>query len=107
MSASLIAITLQQVTVGVDAPVAQEWPDAAHRVGACTIDPGDQQFRFIDSGTRDELALWAGDETRPPELRAATDAIGIGLEADPVARQDGQAVSDGVAALDGDPGIAL
>src|SRR5690606_32661830 len=99
-----VAVALDQVAIGIDAAVAQERPDAAHGIGAGTVNAGDQQLRFGVAGPGEELALRTSDEACTPELRAIADAAGVGLETDAVAGQHRQAVGDGMTALHGDPG---
>src|SRR4030067_1071045 len=107
VAALLFSVTLEKVRVGVDAPVAQERPDAPHCLGAVKIDVGHEDGRGLGAGFGQDLALRAGDEARSPELDAVARRRWIRFMAGPVAREPRQAVGDGVRALNGDPGIAL
>src|SRR5512138_1860600 len=72
----LIAVALQQVLVGVDAPVAQERPDAAHPVAVRQVEGCGQDLFRLRRGLGQELPLAAGNEAAPPEADAAPVAVG-------------------------------
>src|SRR5689334_22125169 len=101
-----VAETAEQVVVRVDATIAQERPDAAHVLAAREVDVGNEQLALVGARAREELALRPGDEARAPELDAAP-AIGRRFKSGAVASEQRQAIGDGVAALHGDPRIAL
>src|SRR6185312_12275310 len=68
--------TFEQVAVGIDAPIAQERPDAAHGFAAREVDIGDEQFRLVRRRLREQFALRPGDEARSPEFDAAASVRG-------------------------------
>src|SRR6185369_4468911 len=82
----LVAVAFQQIIVGVDPPVAQKRPDAAHRFTARHIDIDDQQLGSFIGCLRQQFALRAGNKARSPELQAAS-AVGRCFKADAIARQ--------------------
>ena len=75
-------------------------------LAAAQVDVDDEQLAAIGLSLGEDFSLRSGDETRSPELEP-TAAIGRGLDAEPVAGEQRQAVGHGVSALDGDPGVAL
>src|SRR5690348_11390242 len=66
----LVDVAFEQIAIGVDAAVAQEWPDATDVFAALQVDLGEQDFRGLDAGFGEDLALRTSDETRAPELDA-------------------------------------
>src|SRR6185312_2432040 len=102
-----VAEAPQQVVIGVNAAVAQEGPDSAHLLAAPQVDVGQQQFPRAGPGLGQELTLRADDETAAPEVDAGTGPAGIRFEADAVAGEHRHAIGDGMAALHGNPGVAL
>src|SRR5690242_1471256 len=97
----LVAESLQQVPIGIYAPIAQERPDAAHVLAARRVQLDQQQFAPVAGRLREDFALRAGDETGAPELQA-TAAVRRFLEADAVARGERHAVGDRMPTLHGD-----
>ncbi len=100
-----VDVALEQVTVRVDATVAQERPDAAHVLAALQVDIA-QQHGGVRAGLGQELALRAEHVAVAPEL----DARGTqrrGFVADAVAAQHRQAVGHGMAAMAPHPGVTL
>jgi hypothetical protein len=67
----------------------------------------DHQRRGVVAGAREDLALRAAGEAVAPEGDARGRAGRVGLKADAVAGQHGQAVGHGMAALHGLPGVLL
>src|SRR5688572_21636150 len=74
-------------------------------LAAAKVDFGHQDFR-IALGFGEEFALWAKHMAGTPEIDACSIERRL-LMADAVARQDRQAVGNGMAAVAEDPGIAL
>jgi hypothetical protein len=97
--------------VGVDAAVAQKGPVAARFFNQRAIDFAEHDFLGIVAGLGDDAAEGVGEKAAAPEFEARprgaisrnvavfdTNAIDCG---------DVDAVSDGVGALDGAPGVEL
>ena len=63
-----VAIALEQVTVGIDAAVAEEWPDPAHVFAALHIDFSHQDFGFRDTRFGEEFALRSEHVAGTPEV---------------------------------------
>src|SRR5688572_15024577 len=101
-----VAVTLQQVAIRVDAPIAQERPYPANMLAALHVDLAHQDFRIVLVGFGQEFALRAEHVAGPPELDARG-AQRRRLQADAIAGQHRQAVGNGMAAMAEDPRIAL
>src|SRR4051794_35074165 len=98
--------TLLDAAVGVDAAVAQERPVAPHLLLAGEVDLADQDLLLVDRGLGDDDAEGIAEERRAPELEAGLSGQAR-LVAHAVHGREVDAVRDGVAALDGLPGVAL
>lgn len=59
------------ISVVLDATVAEEWPPAAHILTVLDVDFCHDAFFFIVAGTVKKLALRTGNETAAPELDSA------------------------------------
>src|SRR6185312_14058171 len=96
-SQRLIAPTLDQVGVGIDAPVAQEGPVLPRLLDQIEIARGGHRFFLPLAATRQNLSRGIGDETVAPELDAIggeslARGVGVALGADAVGRGDEDAV---------------
>ena len=67
----LIDKSLGDISVVLDAAVAEEWPPAAHILAVLQVDIYHQALFFLIAGTVVELALRTGNETAAPELDSA------------------------------------
>jgi hypothetical protein len=94
--------------VRVDPPVAEERPAAAGLFDAGEVDLGDERLFAVGRRLGENGAERVAEETRAPELDAGGRGVaGRLLEADAVDGRDEDAACDGVAALDGAPGLPL
>ena len=59
------------ISVVLDAAVAEEWPPAAHILAVLQVDIYHQALFFLIAGAVVELALRTGYETAAPELNAS------------------------------------
>src|SRR4249919_399468 len=101
-----VAITPQQVAVGVDAAIAQERPDPPHVLASRHVDLGHQDLRLVLARLGEEFPLRAEHMARSPEADARS-AQRRGLMAHAIAAQHRQAVGDREPAMAEDPRIAL
>src|SRR6266571_7473846 len=61
--------------VGINAPVAQEWPVRPMLVDAAPIDVGQQNFFCIARSFGNDFAVRPANEALPPELNASATAV--------------------------------
>src|SRR5690349_18125815 len=101
----LIAQAPGQITVGVDAAVAEEGPMGAGHVHFVEIARDDERFLFVDAGFSEDSARGIGDEALAPEFDAVA-ADGL-FKTDAIGHRDEAAVRDGMTALDHFPGAVL
>ena len=95
------------ISVVLDAAVAEEWPPAAHILAVLQVDIYHQALFFLIAGTVVELALRTGYETAAPELDALGLTARIRLETYAVYGDDRQSVGYGMAPHHGSPRLAL
>ena len=95
------------ISVVLDAAVAEEWPPAAHILAVLQVDIYHQALFFLIAGTVVELTLRTGYETAAPELDALGLTAWIGLETYAVYGDDRQSVGYGMASHHGSPRLAL
>lgn len=103
----LIDKSLGNISVVLDAAVAEEWPPAAHILAVLQVDIYHQALFFLIAGTVVELALRTGYETAAPELDALGLTARIRLETYSVYGDDWQSVGYGMATHHGSPRLAL
>src|SRR5688572_5043381 len=96
---SSVQVALREPVVRVDPPVAQERPSPASRLDLLEVAVDDEDLLAL-AGLRRHDAHRLGDERVAPELQ-------LPFGADAVDGDDEAAVGDGVAALDGVPGLVL
>src|SRR5688572_5090583 len=101
----LVDQTLREIAVGIDAPVAEEWPVRARDVDFAEIERHEEVLFFLHAGLGDDLPGRARDETLPPELDAVT--AGGTFQTDAVCDRYVTAVRDAVTALDQFPRAVL
>src|SRR5439155_1350714 len=102
--------SLADPRVGVDPPVAQERPAAAHLLDTGEIHLSDEDRFAIARRLRHHDAERVGEERRTPELdavRAITGALRRALVPDAVHCGDEETVRDRVRTLDRAPGVEL
>ena len=76
---SLIYESADDVSIFINAPVAQEWPPAPNLLGVLQID-GHNNILFIAvASTIEKLALRACHKTAAPKLYALCVSAGVGL----------------------------
>ncbi len=92
--------------VGVDPAVPQEGPIAPDFLDASQVDLAKDDLLSVHGGLGQDHALRVAQKRAAPELDSGT-ALGRHLMTHPVDRGDVHAVGDGVAPLDGPPGIVL
>ena len=113
-----------QVSVGVNPPVAQERPVRARVVHLGEVNGRNQNLLLVLRGLGEDFAGGSGHETLAPELDAvtrrrsrlrftSTRRVALARQADnffmadAIGYRDVAAVGDGMAALDGLPGVVL
>lgn len=87
------------ISVVLDAAVAEEWPPAAHILAVLQVDIYHQALFFLIAGAVVELALRTGYETAAPELDALGLTARIRLETYAVYGDDRQSVGYGMARI--------
>ncbi len=69
---------LVDISVVLDATVAEEWPPAAHILTVLDVDFCHDAFFFIVAGTVKKLALRTGNETAAPNWIPPVCSLGSG-----------------------------
>src|SRR5688500_7138494 len=77
---SVVAEAARETRVGVDTPIAEKRPAAAHGIDLTEIDFLDDHDLAVDGPAHEHAPVRARDEALPPELDAAR-AARVGLEA--------------------------
>src|ERR1700761_3260338 len=103
--------SLHDGLVGVDAAVAQEGPVAARVFEQAQVDLADEDLFLVVRGLGNDAAEGIGEERSAPELEAgALPLVALQVAVLHAYAVDGgnkDSVGDGVAALDGLPGVIL
>src|SRR5262245_23936543 len=87
-----IVYAVQQLTVGIDAPIAQELPALTRLFDFGEVAIGDQNRVALAAGAADDLAKGPGDEGMAPEFDFA-------LTTDAIDRSDVNSIGDRMGAL--------
>src|SRR5438270_1818666 len=93
---ALIDHSLLNSSVGIDAPIAQEWPMGTMFIHPFPFNIGSYDFFTINRALRKNFAAWRADETLPPEFNPVTS--GRRFVTDPIRRRNEAAIRNGVAA---------
>src|SRR3954447_897456 len=79
---------LRDLSVAVDAPIAEERPIAPHVFHLLQVDLADQYFFFLMAGLRNHHAERIGEERPAPELQA----LALGFVTAHIARLEADAI---------------
>ena len=98
---------LEDISIGIDAPIAQEGPPASHILRVLEVEFDDDALFLMAVGLIDDLSLRTSEEGSAPELDSFRLTTGIWLETYTVNCEDGQTVGNGMTTHHRLPGSAL
>lgn len=96
-----------EVTIGVNAAIAEEGPPLAYALCALEINVDDGNLLLCIAGLIEQFTLLTCHKATAPKLYASCCAAWVRFIANAVDRDDRNSVGDGVTALYGNPGFAL